>query len=109
MVTFLLGLLVAGGGSVWVSGMLLKKDIDKASKEFVKQSAMNEAINSWSDFENGTNAQVQALETQVKGLSEQLTAMKAANDSLQAVALASAEAAKKATSSSRKKITRRGR
>lgn len=107
--TFLLGLLVTGAASVFVGKNLVKKDIDKASKNFVDFKSMDAAVNSWTDFENTTKTHVKALEAEVAGLKTQMTAMQTANDSLQALAQKAAVEGKKTATGAAKKSTRRRR
>lgn len=107
--TFLLGLVVAGGGSVLVSGRLMKMELQKASRNFVESKAMDAAVNSWTDFENTTKSHVKALEAEVASLTAQMAAMKSANDSLQALAVKNPEAPKKTVAEAVKKSPRRRR
>jgi hypothetical protein len=105
--TFLIGLVVASGASVWVSGMLLRRDVDQLSKGLVKQSSMDEAINSWSDFENKTEGRVQALQKQVQDLETRLAEVKGSNDSLQALVAKQAEEMKNSRVASKRSSRRR--
>jgi hypothetical protein len=107
MVTFLLGLAVASGASIWVSGMLLRKDVDRISTGLVKQASMDEAINSWTDFENKTKGHVQALQKQVADLETRLAEVKGSNDSLQALVAEQAEEMKKSKVASKRSSRRR--
>lgn len=107
--TFLMGLLVTGAASVFVGKQLLKKDLDKASKNYVDRSAMDAAVNSWTDFENTTKTHVKALEAEVASLTAQMAAMKSANDSLQALAVKTPESPKKTVAEAVKKSPRRRR
>lgn len=107
--SFLVGLLATGAAAVFAGKHLIAKDMAKAQKGFVERSEMDAAVTSWNEFETGTRSQVKALDAEVKALTQQLAAMKTANDSLQAVAAKQAEEAKKAAAVAAKKPAARKR
>lgn len=101
--TFTFGLILTAAASVYFSNRLLKKDFDSASRSFVDRPTWDKAMASAKTFEGATKNHVKSLEAEVKALTAQVAAMKAANDSLQAVAAQQAEQARKAEAAVAKK------
>jgi hypothetical protein len=107
--TLVAAMIVTAAAAVFLSGRLVKKDVQAATRGYVEKAAMDEAVNSWTAFENTTKTHVKALEAQVKTLTDDLAAMKAKNDSLEALAAKGAADAKKTAETAAKKPAKRRR
>lgn len=104
--TFIVGLLLTAGLSVWLGSRLAHKEIEQISKDFVNQKMFTDIGNAFLVFEDKTKVETTALKDQVKLLQAQLTAVQSVSDSLKVV-LAAAQAEKASTKGKKAKTARR--
>lgn len=107
--TFVVGMIVAAAAAVFLSGRLVKKDVEAATRGFAEKAAFDEAVQAFTSFESKTKTHVKALEAQVKTLTDDLATMKAKSDSLEALTAKGAADTKKAEAAGAKKPARRKR
>lgn len=96
ILTLLAGLVAAVGLSAFISTRLIAKEFKKASTSFVDRKSLADANAGMTDFQEKTKAHVTALEAEVKKLTEELAASKAAVESSKVAAVAAPAPSKEA-------------
>jgi septal ring factor EnvC (AmiA/AmiB activator) len=99
--TLLAGLVAAVGLSAYISTRLIAKEFKKASASFVDKKALADATAGQTDFQDKTKTHVTALEAEIKKLTDELAASKAAVESSKVAAASAPAAAKEAATAAK--------